>query len=154
MTHPTPRRVARSPKIAGGLGEWLHSTSLILTALFLIAPGSQAAASEEVKPPDITPPDTWVPRTQGSVRVMNKIDSTVQLVTLQVGQTVTYQSLALSLSGCFVRPDDLPADAAAHLRIVDNHPDAPGFDGWMLKREPSLNMLQNPVYDVQLAGCG
>jgi hypothetical protein len=124
---------------------------LLLLALLAAAP---CHAAEEVKPPDMSPPDTWLPAPSGSVRVMNKIDSTVQLVTLKVGQTVNYESLTLTLSGCFVRPADVPADAAAHLKIVDNRPDTPSFDGWMLKREPSLNMLQHPVYDVQLAGCG
>jgi hypothetical protein len=124
---------------------------LVLLALLAAQP---CVASEEVKPPDMSPPDTWLPAPSGSLRVMNKIDSTVQLLTLKVGQTVTYESLTLTLSGCFVRPADVPADAAAHLKIVDNRPDAPGFDGWMLKREPSLNILQHPVYDVQLAGCG
>jgi hypothetical protein len=113
-----------------------------------------ASASEEVKPPDMSPPDTWLPVQQGSVRVMNKIDSTVQTITLKVGVTTTYQSLALTLSGCFVRPPDLPADAAAHLKIEDHRPDPRGFDGWILKREPALNLFEHPVYDVQLAGCG
>ncbi len=112
-----------------------------------------AGAAEEVKPPDLSPPDTWLPVQQGSVRVMNKIDSTVQTLTLKVGETAHYESLSLTLSGCFVRPQDLPADAAAHLTIVDQRPDTPRFDGWMLKKEPALNMLQHPVYDVQLAGC-
>ena len=119
-------------------------------AWFAVLP---AFASDEVKPPDMSPPDTWLPVQQGSIRIMNKIDSTVQTITLKVGETATYQSLSVTLSGCFVRPQDLPQDAAAHLRIQDHRPDAPGFDGWMLKREPSLNMLEHPVYDVQLAGC-
>ena len=123
----------------------------MLACLLLAAP---ALASEEVKPPDLSPPDTWLPVQGGSVRVMNKIDSTVELVRLRVGQTLNYESLTLTLSGCFVRPTDLPADAAARLKIIDNRPDTPRFDGWMLKREPTLNMLQHPVYDVQLAGCG
>jgi hypothetical protein len=52
-----------------------------------------------------------------------------------------------------VRPDDLPQDATAHLQIDDNRAGTPGFDGWILKNEPSLNMLEHPVYDVQLVGC-
>jgi hypothetical protein len=124
---------------------------LALLALVLAAP---AWAADEIKPPDLSPPDSWSPRQHGSLRVMNKIDSTVQMVEVQVGQTAIYQTLQISLGGCFVRPPDLPDDAAAHLKIIDQHPDAPGFDGWVLKREPSLNMLQNPVYDVQLASCG
>ena len=126
----------------------------VLAAIALAWLSLPALASEEVKPPDLSPPDTWLPVQGGSVRVMNKINSTVELVKLRVGQTLNYQSLTLSLSGCFVRPPDLPEDAAARLKIIDNRPDTPRFDGWMLKREPSLNMLQHPVYDVQLAGCG
>ncbi len=124
---------------------------VLLAASLLTAP---AMASQEIKPPDISPPDTWLPVQGGSVRIMNKIDESVDLVRLRVGQTLTYESLTLTLSGCFVRPTDLPEDAAARLKIVDSRPDTPQFDGWMLKREPSLNMLQHPVYDVQLAGCG
>jgi hypothetical protein len=123
----------------------------LLGAALLAGP---AVASEEIKPPDLSPPDTWLPVQVGSVRVMNKINSTVELVELHVGQTVQYQSLRLTLSGCFVRPADLPGDSAARLKIVDTRPDTPSFDGWMLKREPALNMLQHPVYDVMLVGCG
>lgn len=128
-----------------------------MKALFIAAALAVAApclAAEEVKPPDLSPPDTWLPVQQGSIRIMNKIDSTVQTVPLKVGQTATYQSLSVTLTGCFVRPQDLPADAAARLQIVDHRPDSPAFNGWMLKREPSLNLYEHPVYDVQLAGCG
>ncbi len=122
----------------------------VLAALLLAA---GAARGEEVKPPDMSPPDSWQPRQAGTVRVMNKIDSTVATVSLKVGDTVPFQSLRITLSGCFVRPPDLPADAAAHLAIADTRPDQPGFAGWMLKNEPALNMLEHPVYDVQLVGC-
>lgn len=114
---------------------------------------SGAAHAEDVKNPDISPPDTWQPRQTGTLRVMNKIDSTVSTVTLKVGETTKFQSLQITLSGCFVRPPDLPADATAQVSIVDSRPDQPGFNGWILKNEPGLNMLEHPVYDVQLAGC-
>jgi hypothetical protein len=84
---------------------------------------------------------------------MDKLDSTVQAVTLDVGAQTTFKSLTIKLTGCFVRPPDLPADAAAHLQITDSRDGAPGFDGWMLQKEPGMNMLEHPVYDVQLAGC-
>ena len=126
----------------------------ICALLLAIASARPASAAEEVKPPDMSPPDTWQPVQQGSLRIMNKIDSTMETITVKVGTTTTYQSLALTLSGCFVRPQDLPADAAAHLKIEDHRPDSRGFDGWILKREPALNLFEHPVYDVQLAGCG
>jgi hypothetical protein len=122
----------------------------VLLAALLVAP---AAWAEEIKPPDISPADSWQPRQTGTVRVMNKIASTVATLTLHVGETMPFQSLTITLSGCFVRPPDRPADAAAHLAITDTRPDQPSFNGWILKNEPALNMLEHPVYDVQFAGC-
>jgi len=119
-----------------------------------VAPGpEQPPPATKLQPPVLSPPDSWQPRTKATLRVMNKIDSTVQTLSVPVGGNVNFQSLTIRLSGCYVRPPDLPADAAAHLTITDSRPDQPGFDAWMLKNEPALNMLEHPVYDVQLAGC-
>jgi len=103
--------------------------------------------------PSMSPPDSWLPRNAGTLRVLNKLDSTVQALTLKVGETAKLQSLSITLSACDVRPDDLPADATAHLSVADSRPGEPGFDGWILQKEPSVNMLEHPVYDIQLAGC-
>ena len=124
----------------------------VILATVVLAPLHGIAG--EIKPPDLSPADSWQPRQQGTFRVMNKIDSTVQEVTIGVGAQVKFESLTLKLTGCFVRPPDLPEDAAAHLTITDTRDGAADFDGWMLKKEPALNMLEHPVYDVQLANCG
>jgi hypothetical protein len=125
-------------------------SALISFCLLALAAG----AAEEIPPPKLSPPDSWLPRAAGTVRVLNKIDSTVQTIHLTDGQTVQVQFLSIKLSSCFVRPPDLPADAAAHLTITDSRPGTPGFDGWMLQKEPAINMLEHPVYDVQLVSCG
>ena len=123
----------------------------LVLAAFVVS--TAAAGAEPVTPPTVSPPDTWVAKTSAVVRVLNKIDSTVQELTLKAGETQQVQSLTLSMAGCFVRPDDLPQDSTAHLKIADTRPGTPAFDGWILKNEPSLNMLEHPVYDVQLVGC-
>ena len=84
---------------------------------------------------------------------MNKLDSTVQTLSLHVGETVTFQSLKISLVGCAIRPPDLPADAGAHLTVVDSRPGMEPYDNWILKNEPAINMYEHPVYDIQLASC-
>lgn len=124
---------------------------LLLAAAMLLA--AVPVRAEDIKAPDMSPPDAWQARQEGNFRVMNKIDSTVQLVQLHVGAALHIQSLTLTLSGCFVRPPDLPEDAAAHVTITDSRDAAHHFDGWMLQKEPALSMLEHPVYDVQLAGC-
>ena len=111
------------------------------------------AWADDATPPSISPPDSWQPKQSGTVRVLNKIDSTVRPITLRVGETVRLQSLSITLQGCAIRPPDLPADAAAHLAVSDSREDAQGFDGWILQNEPAANMFEHPVYDIQLAGC-
>ena len=126
---------------------FLHSVLMVA----LLWP--ELAMSEVVTPPVISPPDTWVPRTAGALRVLNKLESTVQTLAVHVGETTHLASLTITLEACAVRPDDLPADATAHLKVVDSRPDQPGFDGWILKKEPGINIYEHPVYDIQLAGC-
>ncbi len=103
--------------------------------------------------PKISAPDTWLPRGSGTLRVLNKLDSTVQNITLHVGETATLQSLSLTLKACDVRPDDLPQDATAHVSVTDSSEGQPAYDGWILAKEPAVNMFEHPVYDLQLAGC-
>jgi hypothetical protein len=52
-----------------------------------------------------------------------------------------------------VHPTDQPADAAAFLAVTDSHPDSPGFNGWMLQDEPSVSMMEHPIYDLRVTGC-
>jgi hypothetical protein len=120
---------------------------LLLTLL------ATAAQAQPVEPPTISPPDTWVPRQSGTLRLLNKLDSTVTTLTLHVGQTVQVQSLSITLRGCAVRPPDLPQDATARLSVVDSRSGMPGFEGWILTNEPAAAMLEHPVYDLRLVGC-
>ena len=117
---------------------------------FLLA---TSASAETVTPPTISPPDTWVPRQTGTLRVLNKLDSTVTTLTLKLGETRTLQTLSITLKACAVRPQDLPQDATAQLSVTDSREGAPGFQGWILANEPAAAMLEHPVYDIQLAGC-
>jgi hypothetical protein len=81
------------------------------------------------------------------------VNAQVTTLTVKVGRTATFGSLTIAVQACVVRPPDLPQDAAAFLTITDSHPDEPGFKGWMLKSDPSLSMLEHPLYDVRVAGC-
>jgi hypothetical protein len=130
-----------------------QKTFVFRAVVILTLLASGATWADPVTPPSISPPDTWVQRTGGELRVLNKLDSTVQTLTLKVGETATLQTLSITLLACAVRPDDLPEDATAHLKVVDGRPEQPGFDGWILQREPGINMFEHPVYDIQLAGC-
>ena len=100
-----------------------------------------------------SPPNTWVTRTSADIQVLDKVNAHATTLTLKVGQAADNASLSISLRACQVRPPDLPQDSTAFLDIADHRPGAPGFHGWMFAKEPSLSMLENPIYDVRLVAC-
>ena len=96
---------------------------------------------------------TWVPQSTAQLQVLDKVNAQNALVTVKVGQEAQFGSLNILVQACDIHPPDQPQDSAAFLTITDSRPDAPGFRGWMLADNPSLSMLQHPIYDVRVVGC-
>ncbi|MBB2178728.1 DUF2155 domain-containing protein [Gluconacetobacter tumulicola] len=112
-----------------------------------------AGAQEIVPPPAIYPADTWQGRTVATVRVLDTLDSRVQVLAIPVGQDATFRALTIHVGACRDRPATLTPDAAGWLAVRDTRQDGPGFSGWMLAGEPFLGVFQDPVYAVRLIGC-
>jgi hypothetical protein len=94
-----------------------------------------------------------VPAAAVKLQALDKVNAQASDLTIKVGQSATFGSLTITVKSCVVRPPNQPADAAAYLAVTDSHPDSPGFDGWMLEDEPSVSMMQHPIYDLRVAGC-
>ena len=106
--------------------------------------------------PDMTPierPNTWLPAGVARLQALDKVNAQATALTVKVGQSATFGSLTITVKACVVRPPDQPADAAAYLDVTDSHPDSPPFKGWLLWHEPSVSMMENPIYDIRVAGC-
>ncbi|HET6182159.1 MAG TPA: DUF2155 domain-containing protein [Acetobacteraceae bacterium] len=95
-----------------------------------------------------------MPRSAARLQLLDKLEATSRTVEVRVGQSVQFGSLTIAVKSCLVHPPDQQPDAAAWLDITDGRPNEPGFQGWMLAREPWVAMLQSPLYDVRVAGCG
>jgi hypothetical protein len=108
-------------------------------------------------PPDMTPqvpwPNKWQPATAAKLQALDKVNAQAGDLTVKVGETATFESLSITVKACLVRPPDQPADATAFIEVTDNHPEAPGFTGWMLSNAPALSMMQSPIYDIRVTGC-
>jgi hypothetical protein len=132
-----------------------------ITTLPLLPPSAQQAspppAADQGKTPPVAPPAatraSWLPQGTAELQVLDKVNAQNALLSVKVGQEAQFGSLSIQVQACDIRPPDQPQDAAAFLTIVDSHPDAPGFRGWMLANDPSLSMLQHPIYDVRVVGC-
>ena len=114
-----------------------------------VAPPSAPAAP----PATADRPNIWVPAGSAKLVALDKVNAQATEMTVKVGQSATFESLTITVKACDIRPPDQPADATAYLHVTDSHPDSPGFDGWMLSDEPSVSMMQHPIYDLRVAGC-
>ena len=87
------------------------------------------------------------------LQLLDKVDAQSTTLTVKAGQSTQYGPLTIAVRACDVSAPDEAQDATAFLDITDSHPDAPSFHGWMLKSDPSVSMLQHPIYDVRVLGC-
>ncbi len=136
-----------------------------ITATPLLPPSAQSQAPIVTPPPPVgrpqSPPQeaprptqtSWVPQGTALLQVLDKVNAQNAVLTVKVGQQAQFGSLSIEVQACNIHPPDQPPDSAAYLAITDSHADAPGFRGWMLANNPSVSMLQHPLYDVRVVGC-
>ena len=122
------------------------------------AAGAQDAPAEpppagSAPPAEAPPAPEWLPRHGADLIGLDKVSARATKLSLDVGQTVTFGSLAIALRACDVRPPDRPPDATAWLDITDSKPGAPQFHGWLVMSDPAVSGFEHPAYDVRLAGC-
>lgn len=107
-----------------------------------------------VAPPAMYPATSWQGRSGAVLRIMRRLDSHVDLVPLHVGEDAAYGILSLRLERCLQKPDGLPAQTAAMLKIEENQEaGSPPFEGWMFTDDPALGAYAGALYDVQIVSC-
>lgn len=111
------------------------------------------ATGEALAPPAIYPANTWQGKATAVVRVLDRLDAHVELLSVPVGTTAHYKSLDITPGRCLQRPKTLSPDAAGWLELHDTHPDGATFKGWMLAAEPALGVFESAVYDVRMVRC-
>ena len=98
-------------------------------------------------------PNNWLPGSVVKVQALDKVNAQSAMLTIKVGDSTSFGSLKITAKACVVRPTDQPSDSAAYLAVTDSHPDSAGFTGWILQAEPSVSMMENPIYDLRVTGC-
>lgn len=111
------------------------------------------AESQPIEPAPPPWPNQWVPARSARILALDKVNAQAATLVVPIGRPTSFGSLTITVRACNVRPPDQPSDATAFLTVTDSHRDEPGFDGWMLANEPSLSMMQNPIYDLRVTGC-
>lgn len=104
------------------------------------------------------------------LRTLDKITGNAKDVTADVGDTVKFGPLKVTVRACFQAPPEDTPESAAFLEITTSAPPARGlsgvsdtgreqqgetsvFSGWMYASSPGLNALEYPTYDVWVISC-
>ncbi len=89
--------------------------------------------------------------------ILNKRNGIVQNVTLKPGQSVRWKDVIVRLRGCeTTAPWEEEKLTGAFVQVDVQRPDRKWgrvFSGWLYKESPSLNVVENPVYDVWPKSC-
>jgi hypothetical protein len=87
------------------------------------------------------------------LRALDTLTGVVRDLTMNVGETLAYERLTITLQECRYPKDNPNGDAFALLTIQDIREDTPRFDAWMIASSPALSALEHPRYDVWLLKC-
>ena len=135
---------------------------LVIICLPIVASTAPVAFAQLAAPPDtsVSPasppgpaPQAWVARGGADLLALDKVNARVLPLAGRVGQVLRYGTLSIAVRACVVRAPDHAPDAAVFVDITDANAAAPVFNGWMLVSDPSVSMLEHPIYDVRLVGC-
>jgi hypothetical protein len=89
--------------------------------------------------------------------ILNKRNGIVQNVTLRPGQSVRWKDVIVRLRACeTTAPWEEEKLTGAFVQVDVQKPDKSWnrvFSGWLYKESPSLNVVENPVYDVWPKSC-
>jgi hypothetical protein len=89
--------------------------------------------------------------------IINKRNGIVQDVTLRPGQSVRWKDVIVRLRACeTTAPWEEEKLTGAFVQVDVQRPDKKWgrvFSGWLYKESPSLNVVENPIYDVWPKSC-
>ncbi len=87
---------------------------------------------------------------------LDKVTARVQTFEAQIGETVSFGTLRITVRACDRTPPTEPPESAAFLDIYEakqGEAQIDLFHGWMFASSPALNALEHPVYDVWVLEC-
>lgn len=96
------------------------------------------------------------------IGVLNKRNYLQQTFQMKPGDAKRFGDVVVRLAACErTAPWEWPRQTGAFAQVFVRRADAPGkaptwkkvFSGWLFKESPSLNVVQDPVYDVWVEDC-
>lgn len=99
------------------------------------------------------PVNIWYSQPKAEIRVLNKLESSVTILTIPVGGSAQYKTLTIAVKNCVVRPTTASPDSAAFVTVTDSKISTNPFSAWIFVAEPGASVFEHPLYNVSLSGC-
>lgn len=125
-------------------------------------PGDQATENQPItidvpraaaEQPGVTPMAERV----AMLGLLNKRNGIVRDLTLRPGQAMRVKDVTVRLRACeATAPWEIEKLTGAFVQVDRQRPDGQWvrrFSGWLYKESPSLNVVEDPVYDVWIKSC-
>ncbi|MCF6304818.1 MAG: DUF2155 domain-containing protein [Rhodobacteraceae bacterium] len=87
------------------------------------------------------------------LRGLDRITGVVGDFAMDIGETLEFERLEVTLEACRYPPNDVNKDAFALLKIRDIREEDDAFYGWMFASSPALSALDHPRYDIWVIAC-
>ena len=91
------------------------------------------------------------------IKILDKISSKNELVTLENGEELTYKDLAIKSMKCTNSEFDDNPEIKAYIQVRDltkkDNDKVYVFNGWIFSSSPSIAPFDHPVYDIWLLNC-
>jgi hypothetical protein len=119
---------------------------------------SQPVITNSTVPPSVNQPGvTPMGQRVAVLGILNKRNGIVQNVSLHPGQSVRWKGVVVRLRACeTTAPWEQEKLTGAFVQVDVQRPDKAWgrvFSGWLYKESPSLNVVENPTYDVWPKSC-
>jgi hypothetical protein len=119
-------------------------------------PGPAVPPGAEAPEPEAPPPGTMIDQPVAILQALDKITARIRRLTVKVGETASFGTLAVQVLSCRKAPPEEPPESAAFLVISDTKPGEaakPVYKGWMFGSSPALAAMDHPVYDIWVVDC-
>jgi len=121
-----------------------------------------AADEQTVIGEDGLPEGTPMKERVATLGLLNKRNNLSQDITLKPGEEKRVGDVLIKLASCERRPPwDPEPEEGAFVQVFRQDPDSDDddpkwnriFSGWLFRNSPSLNVVEDPIYDVWIKSC-
>ena len=93
-------------------------------------------------------------KAQGAyLKIIDKVSTKIFNLTLPLGETFELGDSEMIIYQCIFIDREKRNDSIALIKFNSNANEDKNFIGWIIKSSPSLNSLEDPVFEVKLENC-